>query len=403
MLSMPKNMKERYSPLYFLASVGAGGLATTFFMYLMFWVPHPDKPVPVFEDIMAHLASASLLAQATTIFAMAAIAYFAYLNIRLLVWNLSEFAQFKKTDAFINHQKTNAQTQVKAQALALAMSINVMFTVGLVFVPQLWSVVEYLFPVAIVAFLAVGVLAFRNLGQFLSRVLVEGGFDRANNNSFAQLLPAFAFSMIGVGLSAPAAMSGVKAVVGISVIASTFFLVIAVILMSIALILGFAAMMKHGAAKETSPTLLIVIPIMTVLGILVLRQDHGMHVAFDSHITAGETLQFMIMLLSVQAVFALLGIMVLRAQKYFSHYVNGTEKSAGSYALICPGVAFSVLFQFFINKGLVATGMVDKYSAVYWILTALAIGSQMAMVWLLFKLNNKHFGANARQAMVPAE
>lgn len=403
MLSMPKKMGERYSPLYFLASVGAGGLVVTFFMYLLYWVPHTGKPVPVFEDIMAHLATASIGAQALTVIAMAAIAYFSYLNIRLLVWNLSEFALFKKSDAYINHQKTNAQTQVKAQALALAMTINVLFMVGLVFVPGLWSVVEYLFPLAILAFLAVGVLAFRNLGQFLSRVLVEGGFDRANNNSFAQLLPAFAFSMIGVGLAAPAAMSTIKITAGISLITSTFFLVTSVILMTIALILGFAAMMKHGAAKETSPTLLIVIPIMTVLGILVVRQDHGLHTLFDGHTSNSDTLMFLTTLISIQFVFALLGIMVLKAQKYFSHYVTGTDKSAGSYALVCPGIGFSVLFQFFINKGLVANGMLDKYSLAYMVLTGVAIASQLAMVWLLFKLNSKHFGAEARQVAVPAE
>jgi len=403
MLSMPKNMREGYSPLYFLASVGAGGLATTFFMYLLYWVPHKGRPVPVFEDIMAYLSTADILGQSMVIIAMAAIGFFVYLNIRLLVWNLKEFALFKKTDAYINHQKSNAQTQVKAQALALAMTVNASFTAALVFIPNLWSIIEYLFPIALVVFLAIGVMAFKNLGDFLGRVLVDGGFDRAANNNFAQLLPAFAFSMIGVGLAAPAAMSNVAIVAGISLIASTFFLVTAVILMTVALVLGFAAMMKHGAAKETSPTLLIVIPIMTVLGILVVRQDHGLHVLFDGHTTASDTLMFLTKLISVQAVFALLGIMVLRRQGYMSHYVIGTEKSAGSYALICPGVAFSVLFQFFINKGLVANDLVDKFSAGYWALTALAIIAQFAMVWLLFKLNTKHFGAEARQAMVPAE
>lgn len=403
MLVMPKQMKERYSPLYFLASVGAGGLTVTFFMYLMFWVPHPGKPVPVFEDIMAYLSSANLLGQAMVYFAMAGIAFFVYLNLRLLVWNLREFALFKKTDAFLNHQKSNAQTQVKAQALALAMSVNGMFIAGLVFVPQLWSVVEYLFPLATIAFLAIGVLAFRNLAQFLGRVLVEGGFDRAQNNSFAQLLPAFAFAMIGVGLAAPAAMSTSAITAGISLIASTFFLITALVLSVVALILGFAAMMKHGASKETSPTLMIVIPILTTLSILILRQDHGMHVHFEGHVTDVETLMFLGKILSIQLVFALLGFMVLGRQKYMSHYVTGTEKSAGSYALICPGVGFSVLMHFFINKGLVATHLVDKYSVAYWALTAIAIASQFAMIWMLLKLNNKHFGAEARQAVVPAE
>ncbi len=403
MLTMPKNMQERYSPLYFLASVGAGGLATTFFMYLMFWVPHPGRPVPVFEDIMAYFAKAGIIGQGMVIVAMAAIAYFVYLNLRLLFWNLKEFAIFKKTDAYINHQKTNAQTQVKAQALALAMSINALFIAGLVFVPGLWGIVEYLFVPAILAFLAVGILGFRNLAQFLGRVLVEGGFDRANNNSFAQLLPAFAFAMVGVGLAAPAAMSTIPVIQGISLITSTFFFVTSVILAIIALILGFAAMMKHGAAKETSPTLLVVIPIVTILSIVLIRQDHGLHVSFDLHSVSAETLMMLTVALSIQGVFALLGVMVLRRQGYMSHFVTGTVKSPGSFALVCPGVAFSVIFQFFINKGLVAAHLVDKYSLVYWALTALALIAQFAMIWLLAKLNSKHFGSDVRQSLVAAE
>lgn len=403
MLIMPTKMKEKYSPLYFLASVGAGGLATTFFMYLMFWIPHPSRPVPVFEDIISFMATADLLGQAMVIFAMSGIAFFLYLNLRLLVWNLQEFSLFKKTDAYINHQRSNAQTQIKAQALALAMSVNVLFIAGLVFVPNLWSIIEYLFPIAIIVFLAIGVLAFHNLSQFLGRVLVDGGFNRAMNNNFAQLLPAFAFSMIGVGLAAPAAMSKIPLVVGISLLTSTFFLITALVLSVIALILGFEAMMKHGAAKETSPTLMIVIPIMTILGILVLRQDHGLHFGFDAHGNAGADLMFLAKIVSVQMVFALLGLMVLRRQKYMAQYVNGSEKSPGSYALICPGVALSVIIQFFINKGLVASHLVDKFSMTYWVLTAIALAFQFTMVWLLFKLNTKHFGAEARQNLVPAE
>ena len=56
----PTRAADKYSPLYFLASVGAGGLAVTFFMYLMFWVPHPGRPVPIFEDIIAAFATGAL-------------------------------------------------------------------------------------------------------------------------------------------------------------------------------------------------------------------------------------------------------------------------------------------------------------------------------------------------------
>lgn len=403
LLNMPKNLGDRYSPLYFLASVGAGGLTVTFFMYLMFWVPHEGRPVPIFEDIVAFWGTTDILGQAMIATAMAGIAYFAYLNLRLLFWNLSEFSKFKTLDAFKRHQSSNAQTQIKAQALALAMTVNVLFIVGLVFVPGLWSIVEYLFPLAMIAFVAIGVLAFRNLGQFLGRVLVDGGFSCESNNSFAQLLPAFAFAMVGVGLSAPAAMSTMPLTTGLSVILSTFFFMASAILATIALLLGFRAMMENGAAEESAPTLLIVIPLLTVLGILLLRQNHGLHLAFDVHNGAGETFVLLTRILSVQFLFGLLGMLVLKRQHYAAKFLNGPKKSAGAYALICPGVALSVMLHFFVNKGLVATQMIDKFSVAYWGATAIAVGFQIAMIFLLLKINRQHFGRMETENLVAAE
>lgn len=403
LFNMPKNLGERYSPLYFLASVGAGGLTVTFFMYLMFWVPHAGRPVPIFSDIMTFWGQTNALGQAMIAIAMIGIAYFSYLNLRLLFWNLFEFSKFKTLDIYTKHQTSNAQTQVKAQALALAMSVNVLFIVGLVFVPGLWSIVEYLFPLAMIAFVAIGVLAFVNLGQFLGRVLVVGGFSCEANNSFAQLLPAFAFAMVGVGLSAPAAMSALPVTTGISVILSTFFFMAAAILAAIALVMGFRSMMENGAAEESAPTLLIVIPLLTVLGILMLRQNHGLHLAFDMHSGAGETFVLLTRILSVQFLFGLLGMMILRRQNYASKYLNGDKKSVGAYALICPGVALSVMLQFFINKGLVATQMIDKFSAIYWVLTIVAIGFQVGMILLMIKINKQHFGHEKTDGLIAAE
>jgi len=38
-----------YSPLYFLAALGAGGLSVSFFLMLMlmFWILHPGQPILV--------------------------------------------------------------------------------------------------------------------------------------------------------------------------------------------------------------------------------------------------------------------------------------------------------------------------------------------------------------------
>jgi len=383
---------DTWSPLYFLASVGAGGLAVTFFMYLMFWVPHPDQSVPVFGDVFAALTTGGALLGATVLLAMAGIALFGGMNLYLLVWNLRRVGAFVRSERGAGLAASNAQTQMMALPLALAMSVNVGFILGLVFVPGLWSIVEYLFPAALVAFVAIGALALRQLGGFLGRVIAQGGFECRANNSFAQLLPAFALAMVGVGLAAPGAMSATALTAGVSIILSGFFLVAALLVAVVGTVLGLRAMLEHGVAVEQAPTLLIVVPITTVLAILLLRQDHGLHTHFDGHSGAGDHLVLLSRLLSVEVLFALFGLTVLRASGYVRRFVTGPEVSVGGYALICPGVALSVLTHFWINKGLVAAGLIAEFGAAYWALSLIALALQGAMIALMLVLNRRHFG-----------
>lgn len=398
-----KRSAETYSPLYFLASLGAGGLTVTFFMYLMFWVPHPNQPVPIFEDILSAFSSGNASMKAAILVAFVGIAGFAILNVTSLLWNLRAYSAFRRSDSYDQMMSSNAESSVLAMPLALAMTVNAMFIVGLVFVPGLWSIVEYLFPLAMLAFVGIGFLALRQLSGFLGRVLtVPGSFSVEGHNSFAQMMPAFALSMIGVGLAAPSAMSQIPTVIATSLILSTGFAAIAIIYGLFAAITGLNAMLKHGVAREAAPSLMVVVPITTVLGILFLRQNHGLH-ALGSHGEPTDTFALLTRLLAIQAVFLGLGMLVLLKQRYFNDFVFGSKTSPGSYALVCPGVALSVMLQFWINKGLVASELLTKFSPAYWALTAVALILQAAMVALVLRLNRQHFGTPATGRTVPAE
>lgn len=404
MQTIPSRPADTYSPLYFLSSLGAGGLAVTFFMYLLFWVPHPGAPVPVFEDIARAFAGGHLALQASIVIAVIGIAAFAFLNLKTLFWNLGQLRRFNGTPAHVKLMTSNAETQFLAMPLALAMSVHVGFILGLVFIPGLWSVVEYLFPLAMLAFLTIGIIALRQIGRFIARVIGTGsGFNMAANGSFAQVLPAFALAMVAVGFSAPAALSTTPAIVGAGLIMSGFFGTIAVVYALIAIVVGVVAIIQHGAAKEGAPTLLIVVPLLTVLGIMFMRQNHGLHTTFGTHVTEGETLMLLTQLLTVQVMFTLFGLIVLRAQGYADAFLRGTGNSAGAYALVCPGVALSVMTHFWINKGLVEVGMIAKFGAAYWALTAVALAFQIAMIGLVLYLNRRHFGRAPATAAVPAE
>jgi hypothetical protein len=401
---MQRKPADTYTPLYFLGALGAGGLAVTFFMYLMFWVPHEGRPVPNFADITTAFTNGSTPLQVAIAVAVLGIAAMTFLNVKYLIWNFGALSRFQKTEAYAKLRTSNAETTLLAAPLATAMTVNALFIVGLVFVPGLWSVIEYLFPLALVAFGALGVWALRLIGDFLGRVLSEGGlFDVTAHNSFAQLLPAFALAMVGVGFSAPASMSLVPATVAISLMLSTFFAVASLIYTVVALITAFSSMLQHGTARESGPTLMVIVPIVTILSILFLRQNHGLHTTFGSHADAGSTMVWLSQMVAVQVVFLLLGLTVLRRQGYFNDFVFGSKTSPGSYALVCPGVAFSVLLQFFVNKGLVGAGAIEAFGVVYWSVTAIAIASQFLMIALALRLNKQHFAAQPEGKPVAAE
>jgi hypothetical protein len=392
MQSDPTRPSQTYAPLYFLASLGSGGLVVTFFMWLMHWIRHPGRSVPVFEDIMTAFTAGSIATRAMIIIAAAGIVFYSFLNIKFLIWNLNKFRKWKQTEAYSKIRSSNAETQLMAMPLALAMSVNVCFMLGMVFVPRMWSVVEYLLPLAIIAFVAIGVLALDMMGRFLGRVLTTGGFSCAVNNSFAQALPAFALSMIGVGLAAPAGMSATPLVSGIGLVLSTFFLVAVILIGVVALVLGIRSLLENGADIETAPTLSIFIPLLTVTSILILRQNHGLGEHFALAGGGANRLIMLSQFLSAQLFFALLTIAVLRRLGYAGRYIFGQEASVGSYALVCPGVALAVMIQFWLNRGLVDAGLVTKFSISYWMISALAIAIQFATMWLVFILNRKHFG-----------
>ncbi len=389
----PTRPADSWSPLYLLASVGAGGISVTFFMYLMHWVPHPGRTVPIFEDITAALARGDTALTAAITVALLGIAIFGALNLSLLIWNLRKMRGFWASEKGQALANSNAQTQMMALPLALAMSINGGFILGLVFVPGLWSVIEYLFPLAMVAFLAVGWLAFKQLGQFIARVTASGGFDCAKNNSFGQMLPAFALAMTGVGLAAPAALSANATVAGIALILSSFFLIAASVIVLVGFVLGMRSIMENGVAAEQAPTLMMIVPITTILGILLLRQAHGLEVSFGVHMDGAEKMMLLTRLLSVEVLFALFGLTVLGATGYVRRFLTGDAISPGNYALVCPPVAMSVLTHFWINTGLVSAGLIEKFGPAYWALTAVAIALQLSAIALLVFLHLRHFRA----------
>lgn len=390
---------ENFSPLFFLSALGSGGLSISFFMYLMFWAPHKGSPIPTFSHLAELFNSEFSWIMVSSIFALIGIIIFSVNYFRMLIWNWKSYQLFKKSDAYHALTQSNAETQLMAIPLTLSMGVNVLFILGAVFVPGLWSIKEWLFPIALIAFGVIGYFAFRIYMDFFSRAMTTGGFDCSKNNNLSQILPAFAFAMVGVGFAASAAMSDLPVTVVLGMIGAIFFSVTALILASIKLVLGFRAMFEHGAAAEGLPTLLVMIPVLTIVGISILRINHGSHVLQDVH--AFNNFYWLTAFIGIQGLFAIMGLSLKKRMKYFETYVHGTTKSPSSFALICPGVAAFVLLNFWINKGLLPVMPADvlsKFDIAYFVMYLPLVYLQYKTIRLYGLLNKKLLSNNDGEA-----
>lgn len=383
-------LREKFSPICFLSSLGAGGLSVSFFMYLMFMIPHKGVPMTTFEFFYPALVKGDWLSFVSALSAIA-ILVFAYFHFTLLVWNIKQFHLYKKTPAYTQMRSSNAEVTLMAIPLTLSMSINVCFVLGALFVPKLWSVVEYLFPLAIMGFGIAGYYALQLFIRYFSRLIIKGDFDFASNNNLSQMISIFTFSMIAVGFAAPGAMSQYLAVNAIGIFAAIFFSMIALLLLFIKLIFGFNTILKQGISKEASPTLWIMIPILTLLGITYIRISFGLDHHFDQKLVSSSLFTFTSAILSLEVIFGIIGYKVMKEIGYFEEFVESENRSPVSFALICPGVALMVFGMFFIHFGLHANDVVEKNSLVYFLVMLPFVFIQYKTVRYFFKLKKKFF------------
>ena len=381
-------LRDKFSPMCFLSALGAGGLSVSFFMYLMFLVPHPNTPLATYDFVVSALLKGDWLSLVTS-FSLVFIIAFAYLHFKLLVWNTKQFNLYKKSKNYEDLLNSNSQITLMTIPLTYTMTINVCFILGAVFVPGLWGVVEYLFPFALIAFAIAGYFALKIFINYFTRLLTKGDFDFSKNNNLSQMISIFAFSMVAVGFAAPAAMSHNIIINSIGIFAALFFATIAVLFMFIQITIGFKNMLELGLGLETAPSIWIIIPILTLLGITIIRILFSLEHNFNAPMSKSSLFVLTSIILSLQVVFGILGYIVMKKMGYFEMYIESANRSAISFALICPGVAFMVFGMFFINFGLIFNNIVDKYSLAHFIVMLPFIYIQVKTIIYFFKLYKK--------------
>ncbi|MFP4603655.1 MAG: TsoY family (seleno)protein [Halochromatium sp.] len=386
---MSKTPQQGYHPLYFLAALGAGGLTVTFFLYFMFLVPHPETPVVTADDLIKLWATGADWVRPLIILGIAGMLAMAVMHLRLLIWNLLQYRRWRREISLEQLQSGNKDVALMTIPLTLTMTINVLFAVGAATIPGLWSIAEYLFPGVLAVLIVLGAFALRMYGRYLARLVVTGSFDFIGNANLGQMMPIFAFAMIAVAFAAPGAMSQNQAINAIGLFFAIFFLSLAALLGLVKLVVGVNSMFRHGLTASASPSLWILIPILTLSGITLVRLIMGLQHGFDLQVPKPALFVLTSGVLSLEILFGLLGYVVMRRLGYFRDYLHGEQKSPGAYSLICPGVAFFVFGWFWIMFGLVGNDIVTPLTPVFFVLMVPLILVQWKSLETLLKLNRK--------------
>jgi len=382
-----KPTKVPFTPLHGLASLGAGGLSVSFFVWLMFLTAHPDSPVPTYESLALAKTNATDLGWITFVTTMVAVMAFAHYA--LLVWWLRQGARLPTSDkATLFSGEAHVFRMITP--LVLAMSVNAGFVVGLVFVPGLWQVKEWLFPFALLAFALLLVMAIQRWLAQQARLKSEQLSYR--NKGLIELLATFAFAMITVGFSASAAMSDTVWVHTTGLVLSVLGGVMAIWAAIRVLRDRVSTLREHPVAAAATGSLLMGVPILTILGIasyrLMMAGQHHFAVELEQTIIAAT---LSVLFVAQILIFVVATPTVLRRGGWRTLVTK--QPQGASFSLICPGVGLFVLGMFLVSNGLAPLGLLSEFGLTlsYSVLAVVQLVTLVLFAYLLiYAMPGKH-------------
>ena len=383
--------QQRFEVLHILAALGAGGIAASFFLFVNFSTSHPGEAFVSLDFLMAnHIGEIDFFSLLIQLFMLCA-TLAAALHFTLLLRWWKTFNEFKKTDDFSDLFSSNKESQLMAIPLTLAMSMNVIFILGAMYIPGLYSplnifgmnaqILDVLLIVAGGYFTLMLYISIRYFGSYFLR-LSDGELDFKNNSNLSQFISIFAFSMIAVGFAA-LGFSSIPVVAGVGSTLSYTLLILVFVLSVLKLVIGFSSIFQYGLSSKDSVTLLIPVTVIGLSSIAMLRNDFGQFNAFGVVVDYPEILVRLSVLAGLSLLVAVFALKVMRKKGFFNR-ANSEDFSAGDFSMVCPFFAFQVQLVLVLAI-LVGAQVVEQGSTVYNFLWLPIFAVQAVGIYFYFK------------------
>lgn len=361
-----------FSPLQFLAAVGAGGIGVMGFALMQNTLPHPKGLINI-----SHLSlpETSILPQFLFWGLLFTMVTFTLLHFILSFRFFKRYLSWRKTPAFkqmLNNPLANSQ--LMAPYLSLGMTFNVVIASVRFFIPSLYNNFQSMMLPALIAWAVVWGFVI-NRSTLLLKVGFQRNFDLTQTN-FGWLLHPFSLAMVSVVGTGIAALSENAVYAHIAAFLSLTSLLMAIFLMFVKLNSLFST---HFAApklpsQEFMPSFLIVLPILTLITISLFRLSHYGHHHLGIHT---EMLMPVSILLgfAFQTWYFIFGLRLLN--HYFKNHFIGQSYHVSQWGLICPFVGYGVTFSFFFK----VTGLPQSFLWINFIMIAISIALYLKIMW----------------------
>jgi hypothetical protein len=338
-------MKKDFNPMVMLAAVGAGGISVAPFAIFQYIIAPPAKGLVTYASLPAPLFSGG--AGVLTFVLQAIMILFATLHFVLMGFFTIKLVQWLQQGGHRSLLKQPlANPVLLTPMLAASMSFNVFIGVIRFFVPVLQDNFQALM---LPALLLWGVLWALTLwvSVHLLKTTFIGEFD-VHNVHFGWMLYPFTLAMVSVTGTGIAAMAANANVAGIAAFLSLISFTAALFLFGIKL---FAIFQGHYTgkglpARQFLPSLLSVVPILSLFGISFYRYSHYLHNQLGMHAESFGAIM-VILFWAFQAWYLFFGIIFLK--HYLANDFLKKEYYVSQWALVCPFVGFAVLGAFASN------------------------------------------------------
>lgn len=334
---------KKFTPLIFLASLGAGGIAVIPFTFMQYTLEHGEGLITR-AQLWSQGFSGLLGLYYYSLEAIMIV--FALIHFVLTFWFLKKLISWMKTNEFreMSHNPLE-NSALLAPFISILMTMNLFIGPIRYFLPALSENFQSLFLPAMI-FWSILFVAILWTEIYLLGISFKKGFD-INKITFGWLLHPFLLSMltvIGTGIAAMAKDSGIaNAAAFMSMISGSM----GIFLLLVKIIMIFKSHFAAEALPEKNflPSFLIVIPNITLFSISAFRfghfleRHHGFHMGAYFYIVIGMAFAFEIWYL-------LFGLSLLFDYFKKNHF---KEFYVTQWGLICPFVAFAVLGTFAYN------------------------------------------------------